>query len=1130
MSYDYATHNENGGGEKTITTASGVITTQFSDLLGRSSKTLSGETGTTTYAYHPLVAATGSRGKLQSVTDGDDVSITYGYDSEGEQTTTSRTIPLASGTATQVTTTARDVVANVVLQGQNLGIAHRQTQTLAATGVPAVTTSRSYAAIAGLATGSEAFGRETLSLTTRPDASGIATTTVTQPDGTKVVQTRTHGLVTAVQNRSTTGTILTATTYGHDTLQRPITATVARTGTTTYDLRNNATGVLTPDGLADVTESGQPLAMRSPANHTTAQTYDIMGRQTSTTLPDNTVTYTAYYPTGQVKVTWGSQTYPTWNVYDEQGRQTQLHTWKIAPPLTLASIPENPPGGSEVTTWIFNSASGHLVEKNYPGEIDDGTTDADYAYTPAGRLLIRTSERGITTTYGYTHGLMSSTDYSDTTPDVAITYEPLGRQSTVTTAVAKSEFTYDPATLAVDTEAISYNLDAIAGYDFFRVLDRKPTSLGRDTGWQLKDGATIENEAAYAYGPADGRISSISNPQLSNVSFTYGYLTNSSLLNTVTKAASGGNPALVVTRTYEPTRDTLAAIENNAGTIVRSKYDYAVVNGGVNSLGQRMGVQTTFNLGAGHVANAGDTSWDYDGLGQLTSANHGTEDTIDRAYLYDAIGNRKKSADSLTLPGTDNYTTNALNQYTAVNTFIPTHDPDGNQRDAQILPLGSSSLASCVYHWDAENRLVQVRAADDTTVITTTLYDAQFRRIATAAGGTTTLYLYDGFNCIAEYAGSTLSKTRLWGLDLSGTMQGAGGVGGLLCESQISNSQITNYYPTYDGNGNISEYLAADGSVSAHFEYDPFGNTVVNTDTTNKFAYRFSTKPRDLTTGLYYYGYRWYDPATGRWPSRDPIEEDGGINLYEFIDSSPLNFVDAFGLHAILARGTSPLNVGPYDVSLFGNNISLKVAGNAWWKKVCCIKGPTSTAENVGKTRYLITVPNLTIEGSVKGELKTAKAAIKNAARKKLGKLGHLVDLIDGDLTGEIAVKNAKFNVHYDGCRGKVLSASGKGDVSVGIDFSLLSTIGLSNTDNFSKVAVGGNIAGSGTISVTKAGHQAKFSASNLNAKISGKISEHLRIDGKDILNHSIELPEFNLYEKPEAVELFSIDFSGMSF
>ncbi|MEW6296046.1 MAG: RHS repeat-associated core domain-containing protein, partial [Candidatus Diapherotrites archaeon] len=59
---------------------------------------------------------------------------------------------------------------------------------------------------------------------------------------------------------------------------------------------------------------------------------------------------------------------------------------------------------------------------------------------------------------------------------------------------------------------------------------------------------------------------------------------------------------------------------------------------------------------------------------------------------------------------------------------------------------------------------------------------------------------------------------------------------------------------------------------------------------------QFSTKPYDENTGLSYYGYRFYVPALGRWLTRDPIGEEGGINLYEFVKNSPVNFIDPKGL------------------------------------------------------------------------------------------------------------------------------------------------------------------------------------------------------------------------------------------
>ncbi len=127
-------------------------------------------------------------------------------------------------------------------------------------------------------------------------------------------------------------------------------------------------------------------------------------------------------------------------------------------------------------------------------------------------------------------------------------------------------------------------------------------------------------------------------------------------------------------------------------------------------------------------------------------------------------------------------------------------------------------------------------------------------------------------------------------------MQGAGGVGGLLLITDHSAPGTPTYYPTYDGNGNISEYLDTTGAIAAHYEYDPFGKTTVATGPkANDFAHRFSTKPIDVTTGLYYYAYRFYDPLTGRWPSRDPIVESGGVNLYGFCYNNPNYWFDYMG-------------------------------------------------------------------------------------------------------------------------------------------------------------------------------------------------------------------------------------------
>lgn len=76
--------------------------------------------------------------------------------------------------------------------------------------------------------------------------------------------------------------------------------------------------------------------------------------------------------------------------------------------------------------------------------------------------------------------------------------------------------------------------------------------------------------------------------------------------------------------------------------------------------------------------------------------------------------------------------------------------------------------------------------------------------------------------------------------------------------------------------------------------------------------------PLDLTTGLYYYGYRWYDPLTGRWPSRDPIEEGGGVNLYGFVGNDGVNLWEIIALVARYNGATVVHNESSYDAVFQG--------------------------------------------------------------------------------------------------------------------------------------------------------------------------------------------------------------------
>ena len=142
-----------------------------------------------------------------------------------------------------------------------------------------------------------------------------------------------------------------------------------------------------------------------------------------------------------------------------------------------------------------------------------------------------------------------------------------------------------------------------------------------------------------------------------------------------------------------------------------------------------------------------------------------------------------------------------------------------------------------------------------------------------------------------------IGEKTYWGPDLSGTEQGAGGVGGLLAVSLDGAFHL----PCYDHNGNIVAYVSESGDLSAQYVYDPYGNLLAATGPlASQFAFGFSTKIHDREAGLISYQRRFYSPSLGRWLNRDPIEEDGGENLYAFCENNPISDYDLLGTKIIM--------------------------------------------------------------------------------------------------------------------------------------------------------------------------------------------------------------------------------------
>jgi RHS repeat-associated protein len=266
------------------------------------------------------------------------------------------------------------------------------------------------------------------------------------------------------------------------------------------------------------------------------------------------------------------------------------------------------------------------------------------------------------------------------------------------------------------------------------------------------------------------------------------------------------------------------------------------------------------------------------------------------------------------------------------------------------------------YSWDGENRLISMTsltgAPNASKYSVTNTYDYLGRRIqkvvwayniSSYTNAYTNRYLYDGWNPVAILnTNSTLIASMMWGLDLSGSGQGAGGVGGLLEENVVGNGV---HFVAYDGNGNVAALVSAtNGTITANYEHGPFGEVIRATGPMAKLnPFRFSTKYQDDETDFLYYGFRYYNPSTGRWLSRDPIDDAAYQKLvlwssfsrnrvikllrernnppYLFVHNDPVSKLDVLGLSTDYTWSIPPCGNGLYTAT-----IQVGLGGSTFYK------------------------------------------------------------------------------------------------------------------------------------------------------------------------------------------------------
>jgi RHS repeat-associated protein len=242
----------------------------------------------------------------------------------------------------------------------------------------------------------------------------------------------------------------------------------------------------------------------------------------------------------------------------------------------------------------------------------------------------------------------------------------------------------------------------------------------------------------------------------------------------------------------------------------------------------------------------------------------------------------------------------------------PSYDALGNMT---LLPQPANWTAGYTAIWDAWNRLIELKAGS--TQVAKNTYDALTRRITKTTPAETRDYYFDrqwrtlqeNFNgggsgtVRAQYVWSPLDRWTL------------------IRRQRETAGSLTDTHFCLKDYLDPTALITPAAAVVERFSYDAFGPVrfmdaafVTQSSSSYAWTFLFHAEFIDSESGLYNYGYRFYHPQLGRWLSRDPIEEEGGLNLFDFSRSNPVDNTDILGLVAEFII-IECKNTGPDDCS-----------------------------------------------------------------------------------------------------------------------------------------------------------------------------------------------------------------------
>lgn len=728
-------------------------------------------------------------------------------------------------------------------------------------------------------------------------------------------------------------------------LQTETTPSVSGTLQHRYDALARETQTINPLGFSiyqNIGSDGRVSSTTDFAGNTTSYTYYPTnhlnaGRLKSEIRADGKATYYEYTSRGELYRKWGDVPYPEQRAYSSFGDLTELRTYRSGSGWNSSTWPGSPPT-ADLTQWKYDEDSGLVTNKT-----DHLNRSVLYYYTNS-QLSVKLLARGIGVTNVYNSlGELVQTVYPANTPPVSYTYNRAGQVASVSDGVgANRTLSYDAAGRVVTSEdGVGYAYDGLNGLSEVTVSGQKH-AFKYDTYGRLSIISNGTFSANYAYLANSDRLQTTTFKTNATTALTTSRGWDfGERVRSIQNSASGVTMASFDYLYDNVNRRVLATLEdgsswrygyNDRDELISAKRtwnDFTPVPGqgfeyGYDPIGNRLSFKQG---GDAQGQNLRWTTNDFNALNQLVTHKF--------PGALDVIGAVEMTSSNVTVNSQaayrrgeylqkDVYFNNTNTPLYATATVSATYNGSSTTTNGSILLAATPETITYdldgnlksdgiwTYTWDAENRLIGMTNtvsggglpnAEKKLLVFT--YDHMGRRrtktVSTWNGSAfaspvTTQFVYDGWRLLAEKdGGGSLVRSYVWGSDLSGDRDSAGGVGGLVMVIEHSPT-LAVHFPMYDGNGNVVGLIRSSATLSARYETGPFGESIRATGPVARTnPVRFSSKFVDEESGLSYYGYRFYSPRHGRWLSRDPIGERGGMNLYGFTRNAPVFLVDADG-------------------------------------------------------------------------------------------------------------------------------------------------------------------------------------------------------------------------------------------